>query len=373
MNRRWIGAVTVFLIPVLLVVGCAHPRSKQAHPPAKVPFPVEQYYETPPLSGPVRIVLVKKSPTYLWQKVILPKTSSSIDGKNQVTLDYFLPVGKGPFPLILVSPILGGKYRLERFLGVFLAKRGFAVLIVRRKQLRLLPDEGLDQIEEYLRTSVIRLRMALDWAETRSEIDPSRIGSLGISLGGILNVVLAGVDPRVKVNAIALAGGDLADVICYTHVKAIRRYRNQFMKRQGLTVEGLKKRLRETLRTDPMRFAHRVHPDQTLFFIAWFDLVIGRKHCRKLAKALRDPKTYYFPFGHYSSILMIPFVRIRALHFFEEKFKTVPPDANTKAGFRRQASSPRHKRSKARDRRREHSADWRRRQTLSQSDRPPPA
>ena len=358
MDKRLFPPLTFCLIPNLLLAGCAHPNLEKVRFPQTQLLSPTAYYQTPRLSKHPTIRLVKRANGFLVKQVILPKTSSPIDGRMPLVLDYYLPTGKGPFPLILISPILGGKYRVERSLAEFVVKRGFAVLLVHRKQLRLLPDEGLEQIEEYLRTSVIRLRMALDWVETQKEIDAERIGTLGMSLGGILNVVLAGVDKRAKVHVIAMAGGNLADVICYTHVKAVRQYRNQFMKRQGLTLEGLRQRLRKTLRTDPMHFAHWVASDNVLLFVAWFDMVIGRKYSRKLAKALGNPETFYFPLGHYSSLLTIPFVRIRALHFFEEKLKTAPPAESAKGMFWQQVSLLPHKQPRTQDRDREQFADW---------------
>ena len=320
MNRQLVSSAVTCLVPALILGGCAHHRfEKIRFPTSEIP-PAEAYYRPPSLSGPVKRHLLKHSRTFSVQEVMLQTSSLAID-QAPLKLEVYLPKGEGPFPLILISPILGGKYRIERSLADFLAKHEFAVVIVHRKPLRLLPDEGLEQIEDYLRASVIRLRRALDWAQTQKEIDQERIGTLGISLGGILNVVLAGVDKRVKVHVIAMAGGNLADVMCYTHEKAVKRYRNQFMKRKGLSLDELREQLRNTVVTDPMTYAHQVGSDNTLLFIAWFDMVIGRKHSRKLAKALGNPETYYFPLGHYSSLLTVPFVRVRALRFFEKKFK----------------------------------------------------
>jgi len=57
--------------------------------------------------------------------------------------------------------------------------------------------------------TVFDLRRAVDFLATRPEIDKDRIGYFGISLGGIIGTVFCGVDERVKVPVIALAGGGL--------------------------------------------------------------------------------------------------------------------------------------------------------------------
>jgi cephalosporin-C deacetylase-like acetyl esterase len=57
--------------------------------------------------------------------------------------------------------------------------------------------------------TVFDLRRAIDFIETRKEIDNKRIGYFGISLGGIIGTVFCGVDTRIKVPVIALAGGNI--------------------------------------------------------------------------------------------------------------------------------------------------------------------
>ena len=58
--------------------------------------------------------------------------------------------------------------------------------------------------------TVFDLRRSIDFLETRPEIDSSRIGYYGISLGGVIGTIFCGVDDRVKAPVIALAGGNLS-------------------------------------------------------------------------------------------------------------------------------------------------------------------
>ena len=57
--------------------------------------------------------------------------------------------------------------------------------------------------------TVFDLRRGIDFLLSCPEIDGDRIGFFGISLGGIIGTVFCGVDERVKVPVIALAGGGL--------------------------------------------------------------------------------------------------------------------------------------------------------------------
>jgi dienelactone hydrolase len=53
--------------------------------------------------------------------------------------------------------------------------------------------------------AVIDSRRALDYLESRQEIDSSRIGILGSSIGGTMSLILSGVDSRLKVTTVLVA------------------------------------------------------------------------------------------------------------------------------------------------------------------------
>src|SRR5205814_7983443 len=51
-------------------------------------------------------------------------------------------------------------------------------------------------------------RRALDYLETVPEVDPKRIGFYGVSMGGILGALAAGLDTRFRAPVLVTAGGD---------------------------------------------------------------------------------------------------------------------------------------------------------------------
>ncbi|MFC2168874.1 alpha/beta hydrolase family protein [Acidobacteriota bacterium] len=52
---------------------------------------------------------------------------------------------------------------------------------------------------------VIDSRKALDYLESRKEIDSTRLGVIGSSLGGTMSLILTGVDSRIKVTAVLVS------------------------------------------------------------------------------------------------------------------------------------------------------------------------
>lgn len=61
-------------------------------------------------------------------------------------------------------------------------------------------------IEVAVHEGVRNYRRALDWLTKREDVDPSRIGALGYSLGAITSVILGGVDNRVSAFSLCVGG-----------------------------------------------------------------------------------------------------------------------------------------------------------------------
>jgi dipeptidyl aminopeptidase/acylaminoacyl peptidase len=57
----------------------------------------------------------------------------------------------------------------------------------------------INRLREMTTQTVMDYRRAIDYLETRKEIDLNRIGVIGYSLGGVESFILTGVDPRIKV------------------------------------------------------------------------------------------------------------------------------------------------------------------------------
>lgn len=63
----------------------------------------------------------------------------------------------------------------------------------------LFRKQWINRLREMVVQTVVDYRRAIDYLETREEIDPERIGVIGYSLGGAMAFVLTGVDQRIKV------------------------------------------------------------------------------------------------------------------------------------------------------------------------------
>lgn len=131
------------------------------------------------------------------------------------------PSAKKPLPVIILLHGLGDRKTVDYIQAGhdYFIDQNYAVLRIdiANHGEREVHDYDFDLTEGYrywtrsiITQTVFDLRRSVDYLEKRPEIDADRIGYFGISLGGIIGTIFSGVDQRVKVPVIALAGGNLS-------------------------------------------------------------------------------------------------------------------------------------------------------------------
>ena len=268
----------VFLGLVFSLAGCGQRRSVSiAH--------FYDYDANFPLRPEVRLQEVTKVDS------IFHVTYKSVH-EQRVTALLSLPVaGKRPYPVILFLHGLGDNKNADymQFGDRAFAQAGYAVFRIdyalhgERKD----PDfTRFDLRKPYPFTTrnaivqtVFDLRRAVDFLRTRSELDTSRLGYMGISLGGITGAIFCGVDSRVKVAVLALAGGGWKLLFGFHMVSP---------KIQNLLAP-----------VEPLNFVGKIAPRPTLFLNASKDEIVPPFLAKKLHKAAGEPKeVIWFPTKH---------------------------------------------------------------------------
>jgi dienelactone hydrolase len=233
---------------------------------------------------------------------------------NTVWCRYYVPrtaVGE-PAPAALVLHHLGGDFALEAAIAEFLARSGVAAMEVefpyygprRPKDGKDVPKGLLQPDAEAavasVRQAVSDIRRAADWLAARPEVDRSRMGCVGISLGGILGALAAGVDPRFTRNALVIAGGDLPAIL--THESRETKKARELMAERRITREQLAAMLRPI---EPLRFAQRIKTSGLLMFNARRDEIIPREAADELWRAAGRPEIIWYESGHASVAVFI--------------------------------------------------------------------
>ncbi|HEX2749244.1 MAG TPA: prolyl oligopeptidase family serine peptidase [Verrucomicrobiales bacterium] len=156
-----------------------------------------------------------------------------------------------------------------------------------------------------LKQAVGDIRRARDAVEVLPFVDTSRIGLLGISLGGFVTATVSGLDRGYGKIFVLLAGGNLPDVIMNGTKDAAKV-------RQMLQAAGISEtQIRESSRpVEPMRLAHRVDAGRTWLFSGTHDEVVPPSCSLAFAKAAGLDADHHIqlPVGHYTAVVMLPVI-----------------------------------------------------------------
>ncbi|MBI1851403.1 MAG: hypothetical protein HYR85_13770 [Planctomycetes bacterium] len=233
--------------------------------------------------------------------------------------EWYVPAGAHRAPVVLVSPILKGDYALERLLARALAGAGFSAVVLHQPREILDADDGPRELERLMRHNVVEARAVIDWLEGRPEIDPRRIGVLGVSLGSIKSAILLAVEPRVQAGVLVITGGDVAGILEDSVEREVRRWVEKRAARSNEGEADVIDDVRAAFVDDPLALARFVDPREVLLVLARFDHSIPYGYGLRLQRALRGARTIVYPTGHYTLVLFLPAVEDALIHFFRER------------------------------------------------------
>ncbi len=239
---------------------------------------------------------------------------------NTVYAEYYRPMNvKGPIPAVIILDITGGDQSLSRGLGTALAARGIGGLFVQmayygprrppNTKLKLLsPDINLTQAA--FRQTVLDLRLATAWLESRPEVDHKRLGIMGTSLGSFVAALTAEMEPKLGRCAVLLGGGGFVDGY-YDHPKA-KPYIQVYE-----ALGGSKEKLKPLLEPiDPLTCAANLKTHKLLILAAKNDTIVPPRMAEALWQASGKQEIVWFSGDHYTAIFHI----LKALDQLEKHF-----------------------------------------------------
>jgi hypothetical protein len=228
-----------------------------------------------------------------------------IDGEMR-RAHWQLPAGPGPHPTVVVFPIRAGNHVVSEALAKALVNRGYAAIwLERRRSLFGVDDErepaDFDGFAGDHTHFVVDARRLIGWLATRPEVDPARIATAGVSLGGILAATTLAVEPRVQAGFFVMAGGGLAEILRDSEDGDVVDFRERGIA-AGAFRDGqelVRKARSHTDPVDPLTWAGRIDPARVLLVSARFDRVIAPERTRALWLAMGRPRWLVVPTGHY--------------------------------------------------------------------------
>lgn len=229
----------------------------------------------------------------------------------------------GRAPLLILAPILAGavdNYLACRVFARWACAEGFSAFFVHQDEDVLTVDRDALRLEELARDNIKDNIRALDLLLGRPDVDPGRLGSLGISMGAIKNVVLAAVEPRLRANVFCLGGGNLPEIFGSSRERRVVRYVSSRLAWDGIALGDLQSEVDTFLRSEPLRWASSIAPERSLVFLGTLDDKVPYPQGLELWESLGEPQAYFFPLGHYTGMLAAPFAASRMWEYFHEMF-----------------------------------------------------
>ena len=240
------------------------------------------------------------------------------DDDSPITFEYYEQISNTPAPVAMVLPILNGQKHLVRPFATHFAKNGYGVVFVDTVQRRTLLEDLVNP-EPAIRQTSQRHRRVIDWIESRPELDASRLGVFGPSLGGFNALFLAAMDERVSVVSLALVGGSLPQVLVTSEERRIKEAVAGAKTELSMGDERLTEYLTDNIETDTLSIAPHINADRVLMVLAKYDKAVPYDSQLNLREAMGQPEAITLPTGHSTAAAYLFYLRSRVLKFFDRK------------------------------------------------------
>lgn len=263
---------------------------------------------------------ISSAPTTRVSKVTFPSPLvTPHPNNNTVHCEYFASTAAGKKPGVIVLHILGGDFDLARLFARALAGQGVNALFLKMPYYGERRQPGTDirmismdpqQTVSGMRQAVLDIRQAASWLAAQDEIDSTRLGIMGISLGGITAALTTSMEPRFTRACLLLAGGDMGEV-AWTSTEMTE------LREKWIASGRTKQELFDTLKVvDPVTYARPEPHRRILMLNASQDEVVPPACTKSLWKAFGEPEIVWWDAGHYTAVRYIFSGMKRVVDFF---------------------------------------------------------
>jgi dienelactone hydrolase len=252
---------------------------------------------------------------FVVRQVSLPSASESAE---PIEFEYYDVDGDARTPVVVLLPVFNGQLMIPRFFARYFANQGWAAVVVTRGRN---PLDALTAPESAVQGNLQDYHRVLDWVEVEPELDATRIGVLGVSLGAMDAVMLAALDQRVNSLVIAMAGGDLSYLLANTNYRRVVRTIDGMAEDLGTSREALGAKLDAAIKLDPLALAPYVDAERVFMVLTRTDAIIPFEAQEQLRETMGSPEALYLMTGHRPSVVFFPKMRSAAYEFFERRFE----------------------------------------------------
>jgi hypothetical protein len=157
---------------------------------------------------------------------------------------------------------------------------------------------------ERVRTNVIDVRRIIDWAETRPEIDSSRIALIGFSHGALVASAAVVSEPRIERSVLVMGCANPHELVATCPLERTGNVRKMVEERFGWDVEEYQDQLEPIFRHINMaHFAGHTDPNKILIIDSYYDECMPQTARDAQWEALGRPERVSYKYGHKRSFL----------------------------------------------------------------------
>jgi dienelactone hydrolase len=203
----------------------------------------------------------------------------------------YVPAAPGLHPGIIVQHGMPSRARDMSAQSQEFARRGAVVIAIdapwaRRGQVLFWDSrDSANQVQ-----LIVDLQRAVDVLLQRKDVDPRRLAYVGISYGGAMGALFAGIERRLATYVLRVGDGGLV-----SHFTGAEDPPNP----PGVSVEAWERWLAAMKPIEPLRFIANAAPTPIYFQSGELDRLVPPADARALHAAAREPmKVSWYPAGH---------------------------------------------------------------------------
>lgn len=280
--------------------------------PTDVPNLYEELQTTPlEVAGDVE---ARTRAHFVVRQLSLP---SAADPAASIEFEYYDVDGDARTPVVVLLPVFNGQLKIPRYFARYFANQGWAAVVVTRGRD---PLDALTEPESAVQANLQDYRRVLDWVELEPELDATRIGVFGVSLGAMDAVMLTALDRRVNSLVVAMAGGDLSYLLTNTNYRRVVRMIHDMATQLGTSRAALGAKLAAEIKLDPLAVAPYIDAERVFMVLTRTDAIIPFEAQEQLRETMGSPESMYLLTGHRTSVVYFPKVRTAAYEFFARRF-----------------------------------------------------
>jgi dienelactone hydrolase len=270
-----------------------------------------------------------KSGACVTSSVILNVGDPLNGSKRKITVQELRPAGSGPTGVMLIIPTIEGVGILENHIAARFCSEGIASIITDLRdnsQPPQMPAWGFEDFTD--RNEILGIRTVISYVSQSPHYDPKKVGMFGLSLGGIVTSMVAGLEAnRLSALVIAVGGGNLPFTLARSENDKISLLRKRRMDFLGLqTQDQYESELARSIRYDPLYFAGQASPQNILMAISTADTRVPYFVQREQFDAFGKPNYILFSSDHIETLIQLTFFYLTpVVDFVKSRFSPGGP------------------------------------------------